>query len=280
MKKYIISLSIATIALFNSACTETNNVVASGDKPVIIAYLNPGSRIELSIKTEIPYSENAEAVSTSIDNLSVSIKGSDGSNYTLKSIGGGVYQSEANQVVGKSGLTYTLEFDYKGRKIEASTVIPAKPTGFKLDKYEMPRTKIDLSGGFGGGGGFQGTNNTTPIIASWINPESDYHFLAAENIETTPENVLTLPSGVTLPSRRFTQSPVLGTSSNLQPPSFEYFGKYNVILYRVNVEYADLYRSGGTTTQNISTPPSNIKNGLGIFTGINSDTLRLTVTKQ
>jgi hypothetical protein len=279
MKNTYKILSITACILVSMACTETNNVVLPGDKPIITAYLAPGKVISLTAKTEIPYTEDSEGVSKPIDGLAIKITGSDGKVFNLKSEGSGKYSSAKNELVGKAGTKYTLEFDYNGRKIKGSTEIPKKPTDYKLDKYEVSRSKIDLSGGgfpnFGGGG-----NDTTPIIVTWTNPENVYHFIAAENIETNPEQVVKLPDGFELPTRRFTNSPVVGTTSNLIPRSFEYFGKYNIILYRVNSDYADLYRSGGTNTQNISTPPTSIENALGIFTGINADTLRLTIKKK
>jgi hypothetical protein len=38
-----------------------------------------------------------------------------------------------------------------------------------------------------------------------------------------------------------------------------------------------LYKFSGNTSLNISEPPTNIKNGFGIFTGINTDTLYVNV---
>lgn len=275
------------LSLFALACTETNDVVAPGDKPIITAYLAPGHPISMTVKSEIPYTEENDGTSKPINGLAIKITSSTGQVFNLKSDGEGKYSSAQNELVGETGTIYTLRIEYNGRLVTGSTVIPPKTAGLSIDKTEISRTKIDLgSGGFpgpGGGGGFGGPgggDDNTALKLSWSNPENAYYFLAVESAEASPELIVTLPSGFNLPNRRFTNSPVVGTSTNVIPNSFSYFGKYHVILYRVGTDYAALYRSSGTTTQNISTPPTSIENGLGIFTGINADTLQFIVKKK
>ncbi len=148
----------------------------------------------------------------------------------------------------------------------------------------MIRTKIDLSGGGfpgGGGGPFGGnTDDNTPIEAFWENPFNENFFVAAVNVTPDPVEVFTLPLGRERPRIRFVNQPVTSSSSFMNVQRFGYFGTYNIILYRVGVEYVALYQSLGTTTQNLSTPPSNISNGLGIFTGVNADTITLQVVQK
>jgi len=57
------------------------------------------------------------------------------------------------------------------------------------------------------------------------------------------------------------------------------FGTYQIIVFRVNTEYAALFDSSVGSSLSLEEPPSNIVNGLGIFTGLSSDTLYLEVTK-
>jgi hypothetical protein len=267
------------IAFFATSCLqETNAVIAPGQKPVVEAYLGPGQPIQIKVTKEIAYtSENAEAKTEAINGLSIMVSGSNGKTYTLKNTGEGIYTSASNELVAGTGTTYRMEFGYSGQTISAEATIPKRPEGFRMDRVTISRTKIDLSGG-----GFPnfGSDDNTAINAYWTNPDKVYHFLAAENITLNPVRVVTPPSGVTLPQTRFTRSPNTGITDAFPPPSFEYFGTYRVVLYRVGQEYADLYRSGGTSTQNLSTPATNIKNGLGIFTGVNADTLQLVVKQK
>ena len=59
-----------------------------------------------------------------------------------------------------------------------------------------------------------------------------------------------------------------------------YFGRYQVILYHVNQEFANLFDNPTMNSVNITEPPTNIENGLGIFTGISADTLYFELRKQ
>jgi hypothetical protein len=280
---------IAFLIVFQIAfisCTDTNTVVNPGDKPIIEAYLAPNHKVSMKVYTEIPYSDSSEGQSEVIDGLTIKISGSDGKNFVLKSIGGGIYESDSTELIGPANSTYTMSFDYKGRNVSASTVIPEKPLDFSIDITEISRTQIDLSsggfpGGGGGGGPFGGggeTNNSVEL--TWSNPNKAYYFVAAQNTETSPVAVLIPPAGSTFPSFRFNEQPSTGVSQLLRSQSFQYFGNYDIILYRVNTEYAALYQSAGTTSQNLSTPPSSISNGLGIFSGINADTLKFVVKKN
>jgi hypothetical protein len=285
------SLFVLAVCLLQS-CTTINEVVNPDQKPIVGAYLAPGARVELSLATAIAYSETntADSISVPIDGQTVKIKISDGRTFTLKGLGNGQYISATNELV-KAGLTYTLDFTYKGLPIIATTTIPTKPVGFKLDKTEITRTKVDFSqggpgmGGPGGPMGNQQDQTAASVIASWNNPNGDYHFLAYQNIETNPEEVQVRPNNGNTNNprdfqRRVNNQPTTLSVTTLQPNVFQYFGRYKLILYHLNPDYAALYRSGGTTSQNISTPPTAITNGLGIFTGVNTDTLTVTVLKN
>lgn len=273
-----------------SSCIDTNSVVKPGQKPVVNAYLAPGQPISLQLNTVIGYSEdaNADSVSYPIDGQTVRIRVSDGKLFTLKSIGNGEYVSGDTERV-RFGVTYALDLSYKGLAVSATTTIPTRPTGFSIDRLTIARTQIIRGGGPGQGGPFmpgginQGDN--APLVLTWNNPANEYHFVSVFTAEATPEPIVVDNGGG--PGgrgqggpRRVNNEPTTATVANVQPQTFQYFGKYNVVLYHLNPDYAALYRSGGTTTQNISTPPTSIINGLGIFTGVNTDTIQVFVQKQ
>lgn len=277
---YLRFFSILVNVAAVTGCTETNNAVKPGDKPVIQAYLAPSQPVRLTVFTEIPYGGSEEGKSKPVTGLKITLKDSFNKTFLLIDRGNGTYESALNERVGTAGTGYTLEFEYNGRTVQAGTVIPEKPRGFKLSKNVVYRTKIDLSGGgFPSGNPFE-ENDDASVEATWTNPEKTNFFVAAVNITPNPEQIIRLPDDLELPSIRFTNEPVSGTGSILNGPSFEYFGNYRVVLYQVNEDYVALYQSGGTTSQNLSTPPSSIVNGLGIFTGINADTLYMEVRRK
>ncbi len=259
------------------ACDKDSNFIEGGARPVVEAYLVAGKPISLSVKKEIAYNEDTSNTEAPINGLNIKI--SDGTNtYSLTSNGAGVYKSDSTVKL-KVGVTYNLSFTYNGNAVTASTIIPTKPVGFKTDITSIARTKLNLSSGGGFGGGF---DKNTDVNLSWSNPNSDYHFVVVDNIEASPVLIITLPTTTSFNdlTRRFRSQPVQGTSTQLRSQQFQYFGKHNLVLLKVNPDYAALYNSTGSTSQNISTPPTTITNGLGIFTGVNADTLAFTVKQK
>ncbi len=263
-----------------TACEKELNTIPGGAKPIVEAYLVPNQPITIKVKKEIAFNEDLTNKETLIAGLSIKVTGSDGQSYPLKPYQGkdSLYRSESNVKL-KVGVTYSLSFDYNGKNISASTTIPTKPTGLKTDITSIVRTRQVITNGFG-----RDLDEPIDVNLTWTNPSNEYHFVVADNIEPKPDLVITLPATSTAAfnefSRRFRSQPVQGTTTRVRSQQFQYFGKYNVVLLKANPDYAALYNSTGSTSQNISTPPTTITNGLGIFTGINADTLKFQVKER
>ncbi len=262
-----------------TACETTNVTIPGGVKPIVEAYLVPNQPITLKVKKEIAYSEDVANIETFIHGLNITITGN-GQTYALKEVLDSLYISD-NKVKLKVGVNYSLSFVYNGNPITATTIIPTKPVGLASDITSIARTRqvVTSTSAFP-----RNVDGNTEVNLTWSNPNNDYHFVVADNIEPVPDLIITLPSStsttVTNFQRRFRSQPVQGTTTRLRSQQFLYFGKYNVVLLKVNPDYAALYNTTGTTSQNISTPPTTITNGLGIFTGINADTLRFLVKEK
>jgi hypothetical protein len=118
-----------------------------------------------------------------------------------------------------------------------------------------------------------------PVKTNWSNPENDYYLVVVENTEENPA-VINDFGGNNPPARLFRNEPTQTNSYDIRAQQFQYYGKHRIILFHINPEYSSLYKDSGTTSQNITTPPTNVTNGLGIFTAIHSDTLFLDVIKK
>ena len=110
-------------------------------------------------------------------------------------------------------------------------------------------------------------------------------YVVIENIEDNPEfvNDLLAEFQANGNARRFFQitEPEISDFYAINAlRDLTQFGTYRIIVYRVNPEYAALYETAGTSSISIASPPSNIENGLGIFTGVSSDTVYLEVIKN
>ena len=82
-----------------------------------------------------------------------------------------------------------------------------------------------------------------------------------------------------IPERRFRNAPTNDNSLQIRSMDFQYYGQHRIVLYHVLPDYASLYELSESTSQNITNPSTSITNGYGIFTGLNSDTLYLTVNE-
>lgn len=79
---------------------------------------------------------------------------------------------------------------------------------------------------------------------------------------------------------QFVSRPILGDSARISDGQISYSGRHRVMIYRVNKEYADLFRSREQDSRQLNEPLTNIVNGLGIFTAVNSDSVFFTVLRK
>jgi len=107
----------------------------------------------------------------------------------------------------------------------------------------------------------------------WDNPDADYYLLKIENIESNP--VAIFDEDCPGMSNRILQE----EGTQIRPMQFEYYGTHQIILCHINDELAAIYDDQENSSQNLTDPTTNITNGYGIFTGINTDTLFLEVTQ-
>lgn len=250
-------------------------------KPVVEAYLIPGAPISLSVHTEIPYSADSLANKEKpVDGLKITITGPKGL-INLVSKGNGLYVSQSIFPI-TVGSTYSLKFDYLGKQVSATTQIPTKPLRFTSNKTFITRQAIDISAGGRPQGGFGGGNTDNNVLLSWENSANDYYMSIIESIEPNHVEIIKFPVDPNRirPNVRFRNQPIQGSSVEIRSQSFQYFGQHALILFKLNLDYVALYQRNGNTTQNISTPPTTITNGLGIFTGINADTIKIKVLPE
>ncbi|MBO0936802.1 hypothetical protein J2I47_09630 [Fibrella sp. HMF5335] len=271
------SLFLGSITLLS--CQETVTTLAPDDKPVIEAYLAPGQPMTVHITKQIPFNADTTGQGQPIAGLALKIS-SNTATYALRYIGDGLYQSAA-EVMPRLGQTYTLAFDYLGQRVTATTQMPTKPAGYQQDVTELIRT-APVQGGPGGGPGGGGPQQQGAVRLSWQNPTADYYFVVIDNIEATPVliNQNVNPNRPLQQNRRFRNQPTQSDFDDVRGQSFQYYGRHRMVLFHLNPDYAALYKQNSTSTQNIATPPTTVVNGLGIFTGVNTDTLYVNVKPQ
>jgi len=160
--------------------------------------------------------------------------------------------------------------------VTSSTDLPTKPVNYTQSVTVIKVPSMDFSGGFPSGGP---PTMPDPVKLGWTNNDEGYYMVVIENTEKTPVPIYDFGNKV-VPGRFFRNEPTQSNQYEIPSMNFQYYGKHRLILYHLNPEYAELYKDNGNSSQNLTNPATNVKNGLGIFTGLNADTLMLNVVKN
>lgn len=274
MKNCLYLFTIISLFLFSS-CEETSIDSVDTETPVVASYLYAGQPLDsLRVSLSSSYAREDTQLVT-LDELDIIIIEGDNT-YSLNPFGEGYYRQ--NQLTIENERSYNLQFEWKGATISASTFVPGKREA-QLSTSAIEMQKITNNGGFPGGGFTQ----IDPIEISWDNAEGDYYYVLIENLEDNPEYVndflAELEENAGQRFRRITEPNITDFHSINPRREITQYGTHRVIVFRVSPEYAALYQTSGTSSQSLTEPPSNIDNGLGIFTGVSSDTLYFEVKK-
>jgi Domain of unknown function (DUF4249) len=268
MKKII----VVQLVLFTMVACEKkalNTTIDTLKKPVVEAYLSPGKTPQVKITYQLAFGSGDTTVQ-SIKDLQVTLE-TGGVEYPLE------YMENDTAYLGnwlvKEQQDYTLRFSYGDGVVTAHSQVPMKPDGFKASAGSLA---IPQFSGTPGSGGFP--TFPDPVNLTWENTDGAYYLVVVENLESDPESIFET-SGDQPPRPTFRSEPEQANAYEIGFQRFEYYGTHRIILFRLNAEYASLYSDNGNSSQNLTTPFSNIEGGLGIFTGINADTLLLEVTK-
>lgn len=253
-------LGLALLLLTALACKKESNTDYSV-LPVVQGYITPAHNIVVKVSAQKALLDtNAYGVALT----GLQLKVSDGT--TSKSLTedkSGHYVLNDLKFV-KAGLTYTLEFSYNGLPVSASTTVPPKPSGIAVSDYTQVIPVMTF-----------GTTPTefVPVTLTWSNAAANNHILSFEYTEAIKQVM----------DSRFNRDTSTNVEVNvaklatydLNRMTFRYYGNYRVILKRVNVEYVNMlnHSSTGSTSANLTNVPTNVINGLGIFTAFQADTL-------
>lgn len=266
--KFTLYILFIGITMFWS-CNDLNLQVAEPDVPVVESYLNPGTDFSVKVFKQLIYSSN-DTNYTNLNDLNITITYSD-MEYPLTFVDSGVYNNSSITI--NPEQEYTVQFNYNNKDVNASTIVPNKPEDFKTSSSTI---EVFSMSSFTPGNGGPPTM-PDPITLSWSNSSNTYHMIV---VETTEDDPTLIDSNTDRPARTFRNAPTLNTSQELDGKNFTYYGQHRIVLFSLNTEYAALYEQLGNSSLDIVAPPSNINNGLGIFTGINADTLYVNVTSQ
>ena len=250
-----ILLLLCLFAACKKDTTENTSIL-----PVVEAYLLPGKNVEVKISLQKGLVDT-NAYGVPITGLALQI--SDGTvTKTLTEGKAGQYLLNDTTFIKAAGV-YSLQFTYHNLPVTASTTMPNKPSGLTVSKDTVIIPKFTF-----------GTTPTAfiPVTVAWTNTGAYNHILVFKYQETWKSLI----------SDRFNRDTTTSVELNtvqtsnyeLSMNTFKYYGRYKVILMRVNAEYVEMLNNSSTSSHNLTNAPTNVKNGLGIFTAMQADTLK------
>jgi len=271
MKQQLQRVSIGLIFGFSLISCDTEEVqLAFNNIPVVESYLITTKPVSIQITRKTPYDTNVALSDDNLDLLQVKVLYNDQIRL-IPSVGNGEYKDAT--FFPQEGVTYKLEFLFNKQTVSSSTEILSKPENLKQSVTQITMPSIDFS-----------TRPPTrpampdPVKLTWTNNDNSYYMVVIENMETAPTAINDYGDRVP-PVRSFRNAPTQTNQYEIPSMQFQYYGRHRLIVYHLNADYAALYNDTGNSSQNLTNPTTNILNGLGIFTGINADTLLLNVLK-
>jgi len=263
MKRQLLTmmLLLGFTAILITACKKENTGSSTVYLPVVEGYLMPGHALSIKLYQQKSLTDTAK-YGAAISGLQVYV--SDGSTKVqLTESPKGTYTYSDLSFLAE-GKTYTLQFNYLNYAVSAKTVMPGKPSNFATQYGSVTLSTTTTTN--------PNTGTTTLDKLTWDNPDSLNHVLVFDNINGTDFPISSF--GGTRPAN-FELNTNQASFYNLTQDTFPYYGHYTVVLLRVNQEFVDLIKSNtsNSTSQNLTDIPTNVINGYGIFTAMQSDTL-------
>jgi len=261
-------LLLATLTLLSVSC-QKEGAGKFDDVPVVESYLSPGHHIRVTVSYKTPYDESVISYADDISNLDIIVI-TGGTEYHLIPAGNGIYEDTLGRISVMPDSTYSLHFVYNDLQVTSTTIIPYKPQDVTQSDTVIKMSQFDPDNP-------SGNTQPDPVEITWSNSDEDYYLVTVECME---QDLVPIIKDSVPANDIFASQPITGTSLDIQPMMFRYFGKNRIILYHINPEYSIFFMRQASSSQNYEEPPSNISNGLGIFTGINADTLYIRIIQQ
>ena len=265
MRSTISSCGLVMLAV--AACDDPVDPFEA-DLVVVEAFLFAGEPVrDVRLTVTVPLGEDPELAPT-IDDADVMLF-KDGVAYVLASVGdSGRYEYTGNDLVVAEGDEFRIEVGYFGRVAVGETIVPAPPINVAVDGDTLFAPVINLGGRGGRGGGIN--TEDAQLGVTWDNPIELLHFVVVEGLEDGTEAIFPEQLQERLSRFRLITQPTTDTFFTINLLLLRDLGQHQVRVYRVNQEYSELYENRTQDSRDLNEPPSNMTNGLGIFSAFNS----------
>jgi hypothetical protein len=274
MKQTIAALSVLLLA----ACGCSKNPVLPEEQNLVLqAYLYADEPVtDITVMMSRPIS-STDTSNELVSEANVTLYKNGVAYQLTPSSSPGRYAYIGSDLQVQSGDQYRIEVAYGGIIASAETKVPPKPVGLSTNTPTITFTTETVSTPFGGT--MERVTTSDSLIVSWSNPTGAAYYVVMESIDPSRQSIRsdTFPSFANM---RFVTEPTTDDQYRAFEQDINYTGKHKIMLYRVNQEYVDLYKSREQDSRSLNEPLTNVKDGLGIFTAFASDSLFIDVVLQ
>lgn len=179
----------------------------------------------------------------------------------------GYYMYSGADLPVASGDQFSLSVVRSGQVTTASTTVPERPLAITCSTDTLG---VSLRAIFGN---FKEVYSDDSVVVGWNGGEEDLYFTLLKNIDANPVAITT----DTLRGFDFMSQPTSQVRYRVPVRQLRYTGLYRLLVYRVNQEYADLYRSRQQDNRTLNEPLTNVRNGLGVFSAFAADSVMFYV---
>jgi hypothetical protein len=258
---------VFVVALSWCGCI-TDTATPTLDQIVVRGYLYAGEPVrELKLTSSLAIGAS-DTTGPPITDASVTLQ-RNGVSYRLNNdpTRPGYYVYPSNDLLVASGDQFTLDVRRGDVDVTAATTVPSKPqtVTISLDTLVVHVRTIF--------GTFRQVYSDDSLVVRWDGNENELYYINLKNIEPSPQLIL----DDTLRFFNFMLQPTSQLHYQVPVQNIRYVGRYTVRVYKVNQEYADLYRSRQQDTRSLNEPLTNVRNGLGVFSAFASDSVALYV---
>jgi hypothetical protein len=263
---------LITVALYFIGCS--NNTPTSPNSKLIVVrgYLYAGEPVQdIQITGTLPLGSE-ETKAPAINNAQVSLV-KDGVSYDLVSSPGdsGYYFYDGGDLTVNAGDEFRIEVRYQNEDAYATTIVPQAPEKVTISNSTLRFPDMDTMWELMQQGvSMDSIRKSMTLTVSWEQKADALYYIVVENVD---ENPVEVESQFGRGPGRFISQPVATGEYTVNAMMMTYLGRHRVKVYRVNQEYADLYRSRNQDSRDLNEPLTNIVNGLGVFSAFNSDSV-------
>ena len=268
--KYI--LTFIVFALFSGCSFDEDPAVF--DPPVIEAFLfanEPIDDIRISKSSSL---DQDTIISDPVMDAEVSLIKNNITYPLINFADSGYYHYPGTDLTVETGDEFTLEVRWQGQLSFGTTIVPPPPDGVSIDTIIMEIPTL--------GPGIGPVLAELNVNVTWENQNNLLHFVALEYTDPLETAEFIYPDFVrdVIDQFRIITEPTTDTLFTANALVLKFYGNHRVSVYRVNREYAELYTSRDQDSRDLNEPPSNIINGIGIFSAFNSRSVFFDVLKE